>query len=234
MKNDALVLLSGGLDSAVTAWIADRECNKIYAMTIDYGQSHKREVSSALQLGLKLGVVQHKVVNFDLSQIVGSSSSLFDKKNIPVEGTKEGIPSTWVPQRNAIFLALAFSWAEVVGVGNIYMGVNSVDYSGYPDCRPEFIKAISPALNLASKRFVENHEEVAVVTPIIGKTKKEIVELGLKLGVPFSMTTSCYKGGSKACGVCDSCRIRLAAFQSLNQKDPIEYEEAVMEDKPVL
>jgi len=218
-----VILLSGGLDSAVTAYIAKKEVDGLYALTLNYGQVHKRETSCAMQLGFLLGVKGHKVLSLPLDEIGGSS--LFEKDSIPVEGLGKGIPSTWVPQRNAIFLTLAFAWAEVVGADRVYIGVNSVDYSGYPDCRSEFIGALNRALNLASKQFVETGSGIAIVTPVMDFSKKRIVEKGLELGVPFQNTTSCYQGGEEACGVCDSCRIRSQAFLDNGMVDPVKYKE---------
>ena len=216
----AVVLLSGGLDSTVTAYQADRLEDKMCALTFRYGQVHSKEVQCALQLGLILGVERHLVLDLPLDAIGGSS--LVGIGKIPTE-LSEGIPSTWVPQRNAIFLTLAFAWAEVVGADKVYIGVNSVDYSGYPDCRPEFIGAIGKALNLASKRYVEGGTGISIEAPLMHLSKKEIVQLGLKLGVPFLHTTSCYKGGEEACSSCDSCRLRLAAFKANGIIDPIKY-----------
>ncbi len=174
-----------------------------------------------MQLGVMLGVSHQKVLSLPLDSIGGSS--LVGEGDIPVEGLSKGIPSTWVPQRNAIFLALAFAWAEVVGADKVYVGINSVDYSGYPDCRPELIRALEMALRLASKQFVETEAEISIVTPIIDLSKVEIIELGLKLGVPFKETTSCYKGETLACGSCDSCLIRRQAFRDLGMEDPVGY-----------
>lgn len=215
-----VALLSGGLDSAVTAYVAWEECGDLYALTFDYGQVHKREIVCALSLGERLGVKEHKVLELPLDEIGGSS--LFSGEEIP-NAIMEGIPSTWVPQRNAVFLALGFGWAEVLGCDKVYIGVNVVDYSGYPDCRPEFVKAMQKALELASKQFVETGSGIDIVTPIIHLSKKNIVELGLKLGVPFRDTTSCYRGEEEACGECPSCLIRLKAFSDLGMEDPIKY-----------
>ena len=223
----AVVMLSGGLDSATTAWIAKKECNELYAITFDYGQSHRKEIECAVQLGSILGVERHTVIEVPIGQVIGPYSSLFDKDNIPKRGLTRGIPSTWVPQRNSIFLAIAFSWAEVVGADRVYAGMNNVDYSGYPDCRPEFLKAINIALNLASRRFVETGRGITIVTPLVGLSKNRIVALGFELGVPFQNTTSCYVGEEEACGKCDSCQIRLKAFASLGEVDPIKYKDGI-------
>jgi len=213
-----VVLLSGGLDSAVTAWIAKRECEELFALSFDYGQSHSVEQKSAKLLGEVLGVSKHLFFSLPLHDIGGSS--LFGEGEIPAKGLSKGIPTTWVPQRNAIFCAIAFGWAEVVGADKVYIGVNVIDYSGYPDCRPEFIRALCRALNLASKRFVETGSGICLVTPIIDLTKKEIISLGLKLGVPLRLCWSCYQGGETPCGLCDSCRIRAKAFGELGVEDP--------------
>jgi len=220
-----VVLLSGGMDSAVTAWIAKRECEELSALTFKYGQRHQKEISCALQLGLILGVKRHKVLDLPLKDIGGSS--LLGEGDIPTEGLSKGIPSTWVPQRNSIFLAFAFGWAEVLGYDTIYIGVNSVDYSGYPDCRPEFISDIEIALNRASKRWVENKKFTSIKAPVMQMRKVEEIRLGMELGVPFADTWSCYVGGEKACGLCDSCRLRLEAFKEVGVKDPVEYEKEV-------
>ena len=220
-KVKGIVLLSGGLDSATVAWFAKKECDELYAITFDYGQTHKREINCADILGDELGVERHLLFKLPLYAIGGSS--LVGNGSIPKEGLTRGIPSTWVPQRNSIFLAIAFSWAEVVGADRIYAGMNSIDYSGYPDCRPEFIKAINTALNLASKRFVETGRGITIVTPLMNLSKKRIVSWGIELGVPYQKTTSCYSGEEEACGSCDSCRLRLAAFKSLEVIDPIKY-----------
>jgi len=213
-----VVLLSGGLDSAVTAWCAKEECKSLYALSFDYGQTHVKETTAAINLASELDSVCHKILALPLHTFGGSA--LFNQSEIPHRDSLEGIPSTWVPQRNSIFLAVAFGWAEVVGADRVYIGANAIDYSGYPDCRPEFIKAFNRALNLASKRFVETGKGISIDTPIIDMSKKRIIELGLKLGVPFQLTWSCYTGGKWPCGECDSCRIRAKAFADLGVEDP--------------
>lgn len=228
MKSIGIVLLSGGIDSAVTAWLARKECKELHALTFLYGQAHSKETDYAISLGVELGseghlgLEGHKIMVLPLNQIGGSS--LFNAEEVPTEGLQEEIPSTWVPQRNAIFLAITFGWAEVIGADRVYSGLNIVDYSGYPDCRPEFVEALQKALNLASKQYVEAGKEIKLLTPLSYKSKTEIVKLGLELGVPFEHTWSCYKGGVRACGVCDSCRIRLKAFKEVGMDDPLVYE----------
>lgn len=220
-----VVLLSGGMDSAVTAWIAREECEELYALTFRYGQRHYKEVSCAIYLGQLLEVIWHKVLELPLSEIGGSS--LVGKGEIPVSGLTKGIPSTWVPQRNSMFLAFAFAWAEVLGCNRVYIGVNAVDYSGYPDCGLEFLESMEEALNLASKSSVEGGEKIEIRTPVIGMRKSEEIELGMGLKIPFEHTWSCYQGEGEACGLCDSCRLRLKAFKEAGVKDPIKYKEEI-------
>jgi len=220
----AVVLLSGGLDSTVTAYIARKDVGvkgELYALTAMYGQIHKKEVKCAIEQGILLDVKDHTILPLPLDMLGGSS--LLGKGEIPTEEV-EGIPSTWVPQRNSIFLALAFAYAETVGADLVYTGFNIKDYSGYPDCRPEFVEKIQQALNLASKQFVETGKGIGIACPLMHKTKAEIIQIGRTLFVPFEKTTSCYKGEEKACRVCPSCRIRLAAFEEVGIDDPVEYE----------
>jgi len=222
MGRKGIVLLSGGLDSAVTAWIAKEECEELVAISINYGQKHGREKQSAIMLSGKLGVKKHLFPNIDLGGCL-ASALVDDHIDIP-DHIEEGIASTWVPQRNMIFLAMAAGWAESLDYDSIWTGVNAVDYSGYPDCRHEFIDVAEHALNMASKRYVEGTGKTTIFTPIISMTKADIVRRGLELDVPFALTWSCYNGREKACGVCPSCRIRLKAFEEVGIPDPIEYE----------
>ncbi len=218
-----VVLLSGGLDSTVAAYIARKDIGvkgELYTLTAMYGQTHKKETRHAIEQSVLLEAKGHTILPLPLDMIGGSS--LFGGKEIP-ESEVEGIPSTWVPQRNSIFLALAFAYAETVGADLVYTGFNIKDYSGYPDCRPEFVEQIQKALNLASKQFVETGKEIGIVCPLMHKTKAEIVEIGRTLFVPFEKTWSCYKGERRACGVCASCRIRLEAFAKVGIVDPVEY-----------
>ncbi len=221
----SVVLLSGGLDSTVTAYIARKDIGKrgeLYAMTFDYGQRHRKEIRLAAKTAEALNCVDWVLVPLVLGGI--SSSALTGDSEVPTEET-EGIPTTWVPQRNSIFLAYAFAYAESVDADNIYTGFNVVDYSGYPDCRPEFVRAMDRALNLASARHVTEGRGFAIETPIMGSKKVDIIGQGIQLLVPFENTWSCYKGERLACGVCDSCRIRLKAFEEVGMKDPLEYED---------
>lgn len=217
----AVVLLSGGLDSAVTAFSARADGSVIYALTIDYGQRHKREIESAKKIAKAASAVEHKIIKIDLASFGGSA--LTDEKiKVPKAGG-EGIPATYVPARNTIMLSLALAYAEVAGADRIYAGMNAVDYSGYPDCRPEYIKAFQELAYLATKRAVEG-AITTIKTPLISMTKAEIIKMGAKLGVPFELTWSCYRGGEKACGRCDSCMLRLKGFKEAGFTDPIEYE----------
>jgi len=217
----AVVLLSGGLDSTVTAYIARQEASRIHTLFIDYGQKHLREGTSAFSTSKSLGAVAHTYLKVPMATLLGSS--LLGKGEIP-DKEEAGIPSTWVPQRNSIFLALAFGYAETIDADSVYIGVNSRDYSGYPDCRPEFIREMDIALNLASKRYNETGIGIKLSAPLQYLSKKEIIKRGTELGVDFSSTWSCYRGGTLACGRCPSCLIRLQAFQDLGMEDPLSYE----------
>ena len=223
-----VVLLSGGLDSAVTACIANTKETEVYPITFSYGQRHIRELECAGKLSEKLKFHWPKTVYLpDVAVLLKDKTSLVAASSMKPQtnGGKEGeIPNTWVPQRNLLFLTYAFMYAEALGASKVYIGVNAVDYSGYPDCREKFIDAAEEALNLGRKIFVEEGTKIEIITPLIHRTKASIVETGLGLGVPFELTSSCYYGGQKACGLCDSCRIRLQAFSTVGIKDPIEYE----------
>jgi len=224
--NKAVVLLSGGLDSATAAAMAGAKGYALYALTIAYGQRHAREVSAARAVAAALGVRQHRVVDISLREIGGSALTA----DIPVplgraaEEIGAGIPITYVPARNTIFLSVALGYAEVVGAETLVIGVNQVDYSGYPDCRREFLAAFQHLANLATKAGVEGAAHFRVWAPLVDMTKAEIIRAGLRLGVDYSLTWSCYTGGDRPCGRCDSCLLRLAGFTEAGVKDPLDYE----------
>ncbi len=216
----AVVLLSGGLDSATVLAIARAQGFECHALTVAYGQRHSVELECARRVATAGGAVEHRTLHVDLRAIGGSA--LTDDIDVPKEAPTEGaIPVTYVPARNTVFLSLALGYAEVIGASDLFLGVNAVDYSGYPDCRPEFVAAFEALANLATKAGVEG-TRFRVHAPLLGLTKPEIVAAGLRLGVDYALTTSCYDpdpdGG--ACGSCDSCRIRAEAFSSLGVPDP--------------
>jgi 7-cyano-7-deazaguanine synthase len=224
----AVVLLSGGLDSATTLALACSDGFQCYALTFMYGQRHKREIEAAKKVAKSLGVAEHRVVEIDLGAFGGSA--LTDGTiDVPKDRTDIDdsirIPITYVPARNTIFLSYALAWAEVLGVFDIFIGVNSTDYSGYPDCRAEFIAAFEKTANLATAAAVEGKGRYNIHTPIIEMTKAQIIKTGTKLGVDYSLTHSCYDPDEqgRSCGRCDSCRLRLKGFAEAGLKDPIEY-----------
>ena len=221
----AILLLSGGLDSATVAAIAKKSGFEIYALSFDYGQRHKTELESAKKIAELSGFAEHKIAKIDL-RIFGGSALTSD---IPIPTVPSiAIPITYVPARNTIFLSYALAYAEVVGAFDIFVGVNVVDYSGYPDCRPDFIRAFEKLANLATAVGVEGKGEFKIHAPLIKMSKKEIIEAGIKLGVDYSQTHSCYDPIMRdekiyACGKCESCQLRLAGFASANLSDPIYY-----------
>ena len=219
MSKRAVVLLSGGLDSTTAAWLARASDFELCALSFDYGQRHKKELEAAARVARDIGALQHQIVRINLSD--WAASSLTGNGEIPTEPSEERIPSTWVPARNHIFLAVASGYAEVVGASAIYIGVSQVDYSGYPDCRGEFLDAFQRAADLASKRFVEEGVSIPVLAPFLHLPKSGVVRLGLALGVDYAQTWSCYQGGDVPCQVCDSCRLRAAAFAQIGQADPL-------------
>ena len=218
----AIVLLSGGLDSATTLAIAVREGFRCHAVSFGYGQRHAAELDAARQVAAALGAVEHRVMGIDWGGIGGSA--LTDPGIAVPEAPTAGIPITYVPARNTVFLALALGWAEVLGAQDLFIGVNAVDYSGYPDCRPEFITAFERLANLATKAGVEGGE-FRVHAPLIDLTKADIIRRGLALEVDYSMTVSCYQADAagRACGRCESCRLRRAGFASAGVPDPTRY-----------
>jgi 7-cyano-7-deazaguanine synthase len=219
----AVVLLSGGLDSATVLAIAKSEGYQSYTISFDYGQRHRAELNASALLSEQLGATEHKVINIDLSAIGGSA--LTDTSiDVPHEH-QEGIPVTYVPARNTVFLSIALGWAEVLGADAIFVGVNAVDYSGYPDCRPEYIAAFETMANLATKSGVEG-QPLTIATPLIDLSKQAIIERGIELGVDYSMTVSCYEADAtgRACGECDSCRFRRQGFAQAGVDDPTRYQ----------
>jgi len=218
----AVVLLSGGMDSAAVIAIAREQGFAVHALSVRYGQRHTSELDAARRVAEALGVVAHKVVDVDLRSI-GGSALTDDAIDVPEAGG-EGIPSTYVPARNTIMLSLALGWAEVLGANDIFCGVNAVDYSGYPDCRPEFIAAFQALANLATKSGVEG-AGLRVHAPLQFLSKADIVREGVRLGVDFGLTVSCYQADAqgRACGQCDACRLRAAGFADAGVPDPTHY-----------
>lgn len=220
----AIILLSGGLDSATALAIAKSEGFSCYAMSFQYGQRHSYELDCAKNISNRMGVVEHLISNIDLRSIGGSALTAdieVPKQRVAVE-IGEGIPVTYVPARNTIFLSFALAWAEVLGAHDIFIGVNALDYSGYPDCRPEYIAAFEKMANLATKSALET--SIKIITPLISMTKAQIIKTGVSLGVDYSLTSSCYEPrDNAACGQCDSCQLRKKGFESLGLTDPIKY-----------
>ncbi len=229
MTRPAVVLLSGGLDSAVTMALAREEGRRVYALTILYGQRHAWEVEAARMLASRLGAALHRVLPLDISSIAVSAltghSPVPREAAPPVTERGQAIPSTYVPARNTILLALALAWTESLGGEEIFIGVNAVDYSGYPDCRPEFLRAFESLANLATKAGVEGKSSFRVRAPLIQLSKAQIIREGHRLGVDFSQTHSCYDppAPAAACGSCDSCRIRREGFRQAGIPDPARY-----------
>ncbi|MCG7913391.1 7-cyano-7-deazaguanine synthase QueC [Candidatus Thiodiazotropha endoloripes] len=222
MNKKAVVLLSGGLDSATVLAIARSQGYECYALSMAYGQRHAAELSAAANIASSLGAADHKVMSIGLDSIGGSA--LTDTSIEVPEQLADGIPVTYVPARNTVFLSLALGWAEVLDAQEIFIGVNAVDYSGYPDCRPEFIHAFEQLANLATKAGVEGKAFI-IHTPLIDLTKGEIIQQGIKLGLDYSLTVSCYQANEQgeACGSCDSCRLRARGFEEAGIADPTRY-----------
>jgi 7-cyano-7-deazaguanine synthase len=225
-KKKAIVLLSGGMDSATTLAIAGAEGYECYALSFRYGQRHAREIEAAKKTAAALGAAEHRIIDIDLGGI-GGSALTEPGIEVPKDGPKQNvIPVTYVPARNTIFLSYALAWAEVLGAFDIFIGVNAVDYSGYPDCRPEFIEAFEKTANLATAAAVQKKGRYTVHTPIIDISKGQIILKGSELGVDYSLTHSCYDPDERgrSCGRCDSCRLRLKGFAEAGMKDPVEYQ----------
>lgn len=219
----AVVLVSGGLDSATTLAIAREQGCTAYALSVDYGQRHRAELDAAARVAQRLGATEHRIMRVDLGGIGGSA--LTDAAIAVPELPQIGIPVTYVPARNTVMLSLALGWAEVLQTSQIYIGVNAVDYSGYPDCRPAFVAAFERLANLATRVGVEGTLAFRINTPLIDLTKAQIIRRGLDLGVDFAMTVSCYQADNegRACGQCDACRLRREGFKAAGVSDPTRY-----------
>lgn len=228
-ENRAVVLVSGGLDSTTCLAMARAEGYDLYALSFDYQQRHRVEVEAARRVVASFGVREHLVLQLPLGKIGGSAltDAIDVPKDVPLEEMGSRIPVTYVPARNTIFLSFALGWAEVLGAADIFVGVNALDYSGYPDCRPEYIAAFEAMANLATKETVEGAMRVHVRTPLIQMTKAEIIRTGLELGVDYGQTHSCYDPDAlgRACGRCDSCRLRRKGFEEAGAPDPTIYTE---------
>ena len=227
MRKKAVVLTSGGIDSTTAMAIAVSEGYEIYALSFRYGQRHQLEIESAKRIAAALGAREHLVLDIDLGRIGGSA--LTADIEVPKSGSDgeigTGIPVTYVPARNTVFLSYALAWSEVIGAEDIFIGVNAVDYSGYPDCRPEYIEAFEKMANLALKETVEGKMRIRIQTPLVHLTKAEIIHRGIELGVNYAFTHSCYdpKPDGSACGACDSCLLRKKGFREAGVKDPTRY-----------
>ena len=219
----AVVLVSGGLDSATTLAIARSQGLECYALSVDYGQRHRAELEAAERVARSLGAVAHRTIRVDMGGIGGSA--LTDPTLAVPESPQEGIPITYVPARNTVMLSLALGWAEVLGADQIWLGVNAVDYSGYPDCRPEFVAAFERVANLATRTGVEGGAPFRIHAPLISLTKAQIIDNGLRLGVDYAQTVSCYQADDRgwACGRCDACRLRREGFAAAGVPDPTNY-----------
>ena len=227
-KPRAVVLLSGGMDSATTTAIALNDGFAVHALSFRYGQRHAAELEASRRVAKRLGIRRHVVLDIDLRAFGGSAltGELAVPKDTPLEEIGQRIPPTYVPARNTIFLAFALGWAEVLGASDIFMGANAMDYSGYPDCRPEYLRAFQEMANLATRAGVEEGRRMTIHTPLISLTKREIIERGLALGVDYSITLTCYDPSpdGAACGRCDACLLRLKGFREAGMEDPGPYQ----------
>lgn len=228
MNKKAVVLLSGGLDSSTILAYAISKGFDIYAISFSYGQRHKFELEASQKVAKYFGIKEHKTANIDLRVFGGSAlTAEIDVPKGRTEAEMDGeIPITYVPARNTIFLSFALAYAEVIGSDDIFIGVNAVDYSGYPDCRPEYIEAYEKMANLATKSGVESKNKLTIHTPLIDLKKSEIIKMGLDLGVDYAITSTCYDPNEEGlpCGICDSCVLRLKGFSELGMEDPTEYQ----------
>jgi 7-cyano-7-deazaguanine synthase len=227
-EKKAVVLLSGGLDSTTTLAIARSEGFRTYALTFRYGQRHAVEIDAARSIALSFEVEEHVLVDFDLRRFAGSAltGNLEVPKDRPLASMAEGIPVTYVPARNTIFLSFALAWAEVIGANTIFIGVNALDYSGYPDCRPEYLRAYEQMARLATRAGVEGGQELRIEAPLLHLSKAEIIRRGLELGVDYGLTRTCYDPSpdGSSCGHCDACLLRLKGFAENGLRDPAPYQ----------
>ena len=227
MSNTAVILLSGGLDSATAAAIARHQGFVLHALSVDYGQRHRFELEAARRVAAAVGVERHVVVRVDLSQFGGSAltGAIDVPKDRTADQIEQGIPVTYVPARNTVLLSLALAYAEALGAADVFIGVNAVDYSGYPDCRPEYIAAFARLANLATKAGVEGRLEFTIHTPLIDWTKARIIRRGTELGVDYGLTHTCYDPDPAgiSCGRCDACQLRLKGFAEAGMEDPLPY-----------
>jgi 7-cyano-7-deazaguanine synthase len=227
VKRRAVVLLSGGLDSTTVLAIAVQQGFDVHALSFRYGQRHSFELESARNVALSYGVAQHVIFDVDLSQFGGSAltADIAVPKGRSIHAMSQEIPVTYVPARNTVFLSLALAFAETLGAQDVFIGVNALDYSGYPDCRPEYIEAFSRMADLATKAGVEGRQRLTIHTPLIHLSKAEIVKLGLELGVDYSQTSTCYAPAAdgRPCGECDACQLRIKGFEANGTRDPLSY-----------
>lgn len=224
----AVIILSGGLDSTTCMGLAQDRGYALYPLTFDYGQRHRREIEQARQIASFYGVGdRHRIVPITLLGEMGGSALTDQTLAIPTKPIDEEIPSTYVPARNLIFLSMAASVAEIIGAKTIFLGVSAVDYSGYPDCRPEFIESMQETIRLATKVGVTSAQSIQIEAPLMHLSKAETIQQGIALEVPYHLTTSCYQGDDDACGSCDSCQLRLKGFSEAGFRDPIRYKERV-------
>ena len=230
MPIKAVILLSGGLDSATVSAIAKSKGYQLYGLSLSYGQSHEIELKAAKKIAKRLGFQEHQILKLPFGQWGGSALLKQDSQKIPLNRSDEeiaqGIAPTYVPARNTIFLSLALSWAEVLKADAIFLGVNAIDYSGYPDCRPDFLQAFQNLIQVATKESIEGKWQPKIEAPLLHLTKAQIINKGIALGINYSLTHSCYNPNSKgvACGQCDSCRLRLKGFHEAGLKDAIKYQ----------
>ena len=225
----AVVLLSGGLDSTTVLAIAKTQGYRVYALSFDYGQNHRLELDAADKIAREFGVERHVIINVNLRSFGGSALTSDEPvpKHRSADAIGTGIPITYVPARNTVFLSLALAWAESLGATDIFIGVNALDYSGYPDCRPEFIQAFETMANLGTKIGTEDGRRIHIHTPLISLSKRQIIEAGVSLGIDYGMTVSCYDpaNSGSACGGCDACQLRLKGFADAGLADPVKYVE---------